>query len=115
MTSSEDEPDLGATHDALVQDWNIVPVVGERADFGRDALLEALKKRVLYLIQHNFNRLMTAMYILDVEEDRFKAAMAVPGLEKSAEALAEVILEREMEKVVTRQKYRNTYKVEALD
>ncbi|MBI5092250.1 MAG: hypothetical protein HZB26_07355 [Candidatus Hydrogenedentes bacterium] len=112
---STEEPDLAATQDALVQNWSIVPVAPETEGFGREALLEALKQRVLYLIQHDFNRLMTAMYILDVAEERFKAAMATPGgLDNAAKAVAEVILEREMQKVITRQKYRNVYSIEDL-
>lgn len=107
-----EEPDYADTHEALVQDWSIVPVAPGQGGDGREALLLALKNRVLYLIQHDFNRLMTAMYILDVAEARFKAAMAVPGLDNSAAALAEVILEREIEKAATRRKYRNVYNID---
>lgn len=107
-----EEADLTATQEALVKNWAIVPIAPESEGFGREALLEALKQRVLYLIQHDFNRLLTAMYILDVAEDRFKNAMATPGLDNAAGAVAEVILEREMQKVITRQKYRNTYTLE---
>lgn len=109
---STEEPDLDATQEALVQNWSIVPVAPESEGFGREALLEALRHRILYLIQHDFNKLMTAMYILDVSEDRFKTAMATPGLDNAAKAVAEVVLEREMQKVLTRQKYRNTYNIE---
>ena len=107
-----EEPDLTATQEALVQDWAIVPVAPESEGFGRETLLEALRQRVLYLIQKDFNRLLTAMYILDVAEERFKAAMATPGLDNAAKAVAEVILEREMQKVITRQKYRNVYNID---
>lgn len=107
-----DDPDYADTHEALVQDWSIVPVPPGEEHSGREALLLALKNRVRYLMQHDFNRLMTAMYILDVEEERFKAAMAVSGVDASASALAEVILEREIEKAATRRKYRNTYNIE---
>jgi hypothetical protein len=107
-----EEPDFADTHEALIKDWSIVPVAPEQHSSGREALLLALKNRVKYLMQVDFNRLMTAMYILDVEEDRFKAAMAISGVDASAAALAEVILEREMQKVITRQKYRNTYNID---
>lgn len=70
----------------------------------RHNLLKALAERVAHLLSHDFNGFLTAMYLLDVSEDRVKAAHT-EDLAETSNNLAEVILTREIEKMESRKKY----------
>ena len=89
-------------HHALVQSWQIDSTTG----LTHHAFLDALADRVAAMLKHNLDRLASAMYTLDVDEARFNAALALPGNDATARAVAELILEREIQKMVSRQKYR---------
>jgi hypothetical protein len=99
-----DSPHLTELHRALVQSWNIVPL--DAGVITWDDLLDTLSKRLAFLIRHDFNRLVTAMYLLDVSENRFNHAMSHPREAAQAEALAQVVLEREAQKMETRRRFR---------
>ena len=64
-------------HDVLVEHWSLpaetVPTQG--------ALLVALTARVQSLIERTPHKLATAMYTLDVSEEKFEAASNLPDLE----------------------------------
>ena len=86
---------------AIVQNWNIPDSTGILPH----QLLEALANRVGGLMDSDINRLMTAMYTLDIDELRFADAMRLPGKDMAARAVAELILEREIQKMETRRQY----------
>jgi D-alanyl-D-alanine carboxypeptidase len=86
---------------AIIQQWNIPDSTGALPH----QLLEALAKRVSGLIDTDINRLMTAMYTLDIDETRFAEAMGLPDKDMAARAVAELILEREIQKMETRRQY----------
>lgn len=73
-----------------------------------DTLLEALADRVAHLLHHDFPRLLNAMYLLDVAEERFNEALAHANPAARARRVAEVILEREIEKARSRERYRRS-------
>ena len=87
---------------ALVQSWNIKILGGGPS---REGLLEALAARVLHLMRHDSSRLTSALYLLDVREDRYIEALRAPSEQESARRLAELILDREEEKAVSRAQY----------
>ena len=70
-----------------------------------EALVDALSRRVDHLMRHDFEGLMTAMYQIDVSEQRFTEAVERPPGEQPARAVAELILERELEKMESRKRY----------
>ena len=67
-------------------------------------VLEKLTRLVAYLMEKDFARLLQVLYRIDVSESKLKAALA-EGDEKPSEIVAQMILEREMQKVATRKKY----------
>ncbi len=67
---------------------------------------QQLRDVVAYLIEHDFHRLLNAMYRLDIGETRFHEAMQAPDRELAASMIADLILEREMQKVQTRLHYK---------
>ena len=90
-----------ALQKAIVQQWNVPSDTG----LMHHELLDALTLQVSRLIDTDINRLMTAMYTLDINESRFADAMGLPDKDMAARAVAELILEREIQKMETRQQY----------
>lgn len=73
-----------------------------------DALLDELDRRVDFLLKHDFERLMSCMYTIDISEQRFSEAVKLPEKEKPARAIAQLILEREIQKMESRRRYTRT-------
>ncbi len=85
LVTGEDKPDLSLFH-------------------------ERLKALIAYLLEHDMHRLLNAMYRLDVSEARFHEAMQTMDRDEAASRVADLVIEREMQKVKTRlhyRKYRN--------
>jgi len=68
------------------------------------SVLEKLRRIVAYLMEKDFARLLQVLYRIDVSEDRLKAALAAQQ-DEPATVIAQMIFEREMQKVATRRKY----------
>ena len=66
-------------------------------------LKESLSKLIQYLIEHDFERLLSGLYRIDVSEKKVKEAMA-SGSEVAGK-ITQLIIDRELQKVVTRKKY----------
>lgn len=70
---------------------------------------DKLAEYIDYLIQHDFNKLMSVLYRVDVYEHKLKQALADnPENQLSGRIIAQLLLEREAEKA----KYREMYKSE---
>jgi hypothetical protein len=96
---------LHATEKALVSQWEMAPLGLSPYDLNRQLLLEALSERIRYLLTYRPQKLLSALYILDVGEATYNRAMEQDTMEDRAWALAEAIYDRETEKIKLRQKY----------
>ena len=65
---------------------------------------QILGKIIRHLLDNDFERLLNGLYRIDVSEEKVKAAIASQG--DVADKIALLIIEREMKKVVTREKYK---------
>lgn len=97
------QDDMNEVHRRLVQDWG-VRAAGLEA-LGREAIVEELAQRVAHMLRHDLDRLMSALYILDVPEEKFAEAIQRPAHEQPERALAELILARELERMHTWRRY----------
>lgn len=70
------------------------------------ALRAALARRISEWLDADFSRLVNVMYRLDVSEAKFSAALVSGDAEGSALRIADLVLEREKQKIITRRKYR---------
>ncbi|MEO9483749.1 MAG: hypothetical protein ABJG47_09905 [Ekhidna sp.] len=70
-----------------------------------DRLEQFLIKQVNYLLDHDLNRLLTALYRIDISEEKTKDLLQSSKQGEIATNLARAIIEREKQKVMTRQKY----------
>ena len=98
--------DLQDVHRELVQHWGIWPLAEKR--IALDAILDELGRRVDFMLKHDFERLMSCMYMIDVSEQRFSEAVKLPEKDRPARAIAELILDREVEKMESRKHYTRT-------
>lgn len=79
-------------------------IKGEHIDLS--SLHEKLSLMVAYLMENDMHRLLNAMYRLDVSERKFHDAMQSDSKQEAAIRIADLIIEREMQKVKTRLQYR---------
>ena len=87
----------------LTRSWGVPVAQGHDSDW--DVVCAALEERIAHLLRHDPRRLTTAMYLLDVSERSFAAAMDQPTTEDRAHTLALTGMERETQKIRTRLKY----------
>jgi hypothetical protein len=72
-----------------------------------EELKSKLEKIIAYLLDNEFERLLNAMYRLDINEDKFKEALAFNGSQDISSRITELIIEREIQKVKTRIRYKS--------
>ena len=96
--------DIGELKNALETRWGISISGGENDAFAQ--LKEYLVLAVLPLLRDNPERLFQTMYRLDVREDLFHEAIASGTEKEKAEKIAEVILNRELQRMAFRKKYK---------
>lgn len=76
----------------------------EHAD---DALREKLAKHLDHLLATDFNKLVSILYRIDISQEKAIIALAEKTKEESAgKILARMIIERQLEKVISRRKYK---------
>ena len=71
------------------------------------ALQARLTEVVQHLLDRDFQRLVNAMYRIDLSESTFKEILASASPDKIAHTLAVQILERALQKAALRQRYRS--------
>lgn len=73
--------------------------------------LEELKKQLIPLINQlldrDMGRLMNALYRIDVNESKVKQVLVSEQPGEIAPKLADLIIDRQLQKVITRKKYRS--------
>lgn len=70
-----------------------------------DELKQALQKRIAYLLDYDLNQLLNIFYRLDIPEDRVKTTLASEQPDQIATTLADLVIERELQKQEFRRKY----------
>lgn len=90
----------------VAQSW------GLSVDASMDDLVETLARRVAWLMKHDYERLLNAIYLLDVSEQKFREATGLATNDQTARAVAELIVAREREKFESRRRYRQARSVD---
>jgi hypothetical protein len=80
----------------------------EKSSF--DSLKAYLEHQINYLLDHDFNRLMNAMYRIDIPDYKVNEILHSSKSDELALNLAKAIIEREKQKVLTRQHYQPSKK-----
>lgn len=72
-----------------------------------DLLKEQLSSHINYLIQSDFQKLVSILYRVDVSESKLKLLLKeTPGYD-AANIIADLIIERQLQKIKSRQEHRN--------
>jgi len=77
----------------------------EGIDNAFDRLEDYLTKQVNYFLDHDLNRLLNALYRIDISEEKVKQLLHQSNQGMIATNLSRAIIEREKQKVITRLKY----------
>lgn len=80
----------------------------EEANIAFDWLENYLTKQVNYLLDHDFSRLLNALYRIDISESRTKELLQLSDADDISRNIARAIIEREMQKVKTRKQFRQS-------
>jgi len=83
----------------------------EQMEFGEkenefSRLEDYLTQQVNYLLDHDLNKLLNAFYRIDIPENQVKKLLHNSQQGTIARNMAKAIIEREKQKVITRQQYR---------
>ncbi len=87
--------------DLDLQDSQIIAV----PEFDFNGLKNYLKAAISRLLDNDFNRLINAMYRIDIPEDQLADALNTPDPSRVASKIADLVIQRELQKVRTRKKY----------
>jgi hypothetical protein len=69
-------------------------------------VLEVLTSSVMYLLLNDMEKLLNILYRIDVNEPKVKAAFAQNNPKLIAPTIAQLILDRELQKAESRRKYK---------
>jgi hypothetical protein len=94
-----------ATSQALEAQWKVELGGVSPFDLNRQLLLEALSERILDLLRNRPDKLLSALYLLDIGEDTYQQAMEQDTMADRAWALAVAVYDRETEKIRLREFY----------
>lgn len=72
-----------------------------------EELLYVLSERIGYMIDHKFDFLMHLMYRFDVLEYKIRDAISPTNVDPANIALAKLVIARQKERIVLRQKYKS--------
>lgn len=98
-----EKPDRIDLQKELSKHWGIEP----SGEDSWEELKRNLKARLKELLNDEFNQLVNAMYRLDVSEARFNQALSAGNQDAIAEQLTEIVLNRELQRLETRRKYKD--------
>lgn len=70
-------------------------------------LKEQLAAHINYLINHDFEKLVFYLYRIDLNEQKMKALLQSPH-ENAGALIAQLIIDRQLEKQKTKQQFRNS-------
>lgn len=93
----------------------VEPIAKDYETLSRDELHNRLQVFVAELLEHNFEKLCNMIYRHDVNENKFHTVLQHGTLVEQSARIADLILDREMEKVRTRQAYKSGKNKNILD
>ena len=82
------------------------PLPSDYETLTREELKSHLSLYIADLLDHNFEKLCSLVYRHDISEEKFNQALQTGDIKGQAERVAELVIERELLKVETRQAYR---------
>jgi hypothetical protein len=72
-----------------------------------EELKKYIAEKLSYLLEHKYDTLLNILYKIDVSEDKLGKLFSGSNKDSIPEALSELIIERQLQKVKFRQLYKN--------
>ncbi|MDH3649607.1 MAG: hypothetical protein OEQ53_07980 [Saprospiraceae bacterium] len=88
----------------ILQQFGLEPSSSQEND---QLIFEQLADRIAYLMAYKMESLLSLLYRLDVAETKIKKALAPDNQVAPNVALANLIIERQQERMLTKAKYRS--------
>ena len=91
---------------------NLIPEINTSLDLrlaetlSYEELHSKLSEEINHLISHDFEKLVFNLYRIDVNEARMRALLAEKDGENAAALIADLIIERQLQKIKSRQQFR---------
>lgn len=82
------------------------PLPKEYETLGREELQSRLSLYIEALLNTNFEKLCNMIYRHDVEESKFNKALQAEQVQEQATRIADLVIDRELQKVESRKAYR---------
>lgn len=76
-------------------------------DGTQNVFFESLVERINELIVHDFNKLISLLYRLDINETKMRAELASHPKAHAGRIIATLVVERQVEKINSRAKYQS--------
>ena len=70
-----------------------------------EALKKLLSKRIAEMIDHEFDGFVNLLYRIDINESKVKEALSEQPFSKGVEKVADMIIQRQLEKIATRRQF----------
>lgn len=93
----------------LANNWGVdeIAEVNTNSEDAYQKLLDKIAWVIDYLIEKDIERLFWMLYRIDVSEKKVRETLDFQGPDNAAMALAELVLEREIEKAKTRASFKS--------
>ncbi len=79
----------------------------EEDAFNYQAVINWLQREIQILLNKDLQKLLNILYRIDISEDKTKEVLAMSNHDQMAEMFTKLIVQRELQKVETRKKYRS--------
>ena len=103
---NQTEPEIRECADLVVTDFRLEENPFSPVHEDMEAFRQKLRSLIAHLLDHDFERLLQAMYRLDINENKFRKSLSGKFSTDVALEIADLVIERELQKVITRRKYR---------
>ena len=97
-----------ADNKELVQQLNKELAIELPEKISFEEMQTKLALHINHLIQHHFEQLVSLLYRIDVSEAKIKSLLQLQPNEDAAEIIAALIIERQVEKIKTRNLFRQS-------
>ncbi len=98
-----EETTISIRNQFALENTSGIQTTDERAKY--EQLKKILIKRLEEMIDHEFEKFINVLYRIDVSEYKVKKALTEQPFKAGVEKIAEMIIQRQMQKVITRKQY----------
>lgn len=102
-----DNQDFRETALAIRSQFGLEDFANQAADEQQkhEWLKKALAKRIGEMIDHEFDKFVNLLYRIDISETKVRQALSEQPFSQGLEKVAEMIIQRQLQKVITRKQY----------